>query len=273
MISKFTLFVINIIFLNCMFNPNNSANTEQKNQTIEIKLGSYKYLGKKISYAYTGENPNQVIFFIHGSPGSWKAYDEYLQDQELNKKAILISVDRLGYGGSEKGIPEYSLENQAKYLSPILHLYPKSKIILVGHSYGGPVAIQIAGMYPERIKKIILLAPSIDPELEEILWYQKFGNTTVGRFLLPLSIDVSNQEIYTLKGELLKQNKIWKELDIPITHIHGTEDNLVPFSNTEFIKKHLKNSANLKIIPLIGVNHFLVWNQFELIKEELLKSY
>jgi pimeloyl-ACP methyl ester carboxylesterase len=273
MVSKCTLIIIQIIFLNCMFNPITPENQKQKNHGIDIKFENYEYLGKKISFAISGENSKQMIFFIHGSPGSWKAYLEYLQDPELNTKAILISADRLGYGGSEKGIPEYSLENQAKYLSPILNLYPKSEIVLVGHSYGGPVAIQIAGMYPDRIKKIILLAPSIDPELEEILWYQKFGNTKFGRFLLPSSIDVSNQEIYTLKEELLKQNKIWKKLNIPIIHIHGTSDSLVPFSNTEYSIKNIQKPENLKIITLKEVNHFIVWNHFALIKEELLKSY
>ena len=46
---------------------------------------------------------NQIVFFlifVHGAPGSWDAFKDYLTDEDLKSKARVVAYDRPGYGGS-----------------------------------------------------------------------------------------------------------------------------------------------------------------------------
>jgi pimeloyl-ACP methyl ester carboxylesterase len=65
-------------------------------------------------------------------------------------------------------MPEQSLRMQSACLAPLLRLGKSAKKpILVGHSLGGPVAARLAMDYPDEVGGLILVAPSIDPELEK----------------------------------------------------------------------------------------------------------
>ena len=57
---------------------------------------------------------------------------DFMKDTALLKKVKIVSVDRIGFGYSEFGDGEKSLEEQAEYLLPIVQQYKKSgkKLIL-----------------------------------------------------------------------------------------------------------------------------------------------
>ena len=81
--------------------------------------------------------------------------------------------------------------------------------------------------YPELVDGLILVAPSIDPELEPEEWYRVLFATPFLSWLLPRSIRASNDEIYKLKPELEEMIPMWERITIPTTVIQGCEDTLV----------------------------------------------
>ncbi|MDZ7936633.1 MAG: alpha/beta fold hydrolase, partial [Emticicia sp.] len=110
-------------------------------------------------------------------------YLNLLDDSLLQHNFHLISVDRPGYGKSQKCPKKktYSLEEQAK--SIILALksnHSSKKAIMIGRSYGAPVAAKLAAMFPDKIEKIVLLSPAIDPDTERFWWFSKFGKGILG---------------------------------------------------------------------------------------------
>ena len=109
---------------------------------VPIELVKYNLGATTLQYAVANSKKRKLVLFIHGSPGSWDAFSRYLEDPELQKEAILVSVDRHGYGGSMRGLPELAIGNHAGYIKPILDKYNLPTVV-VGHSYGGPVALQI----------------------------------------------------------------------------------------------------------------------------------
>jgi pimeloyl-ACP methyl ester carboxylesterase len=114
-----------------------------------------------------------VIIFVHGSPGGWDAFMPYFRIPELREHFRLISVDRPGYGKSSFGKSEPSLKKQAATLSKVFDfLSPENKVILVGHSLGGPVIAQLAIDFSERIHALLFIAASMDPDLEKTKWIQ-----------------------------------------------------------------------------------------------------
>jgi len=218
----------------------------------------------------TGADTLPMVLFIHGSPGSWDAFIGFLADSTLYSRAQLVSVDRPGFGKSGLGKAERSLKAQVAALAPLLNLSrSKQKPILVGHSLGGPVAARLAMDYPDRVGGLILVAPSIDPDLEKKEWYRPLGNAFPVRYWLPTELRVSNQEILPLKEELRQMLPLWATIRVPVIVIQGEDDPLVPPANALFAKRMLINApVTIQMIP--NMNHFIPWSRPDLIHDAIL---
>jgi pimeloyl-ACP methyl ester carboxylesterase len=117
----------------------------------------------------------------------------------------MIAVDRPGFGQSESGREVKSLKRQAALLKPILDRNRSgSGTILVGHSFGGPVISRMAMDYSDQVGALIMISPTIDPELENTSWYQHLVKVPLFKILIPKNLITANQEILPLKGELEK---------------------------------------------------------------------
>lgn len=224
-----------------------------------------------IHYVKAG-NPNGALaLFVHGSPGSLSAFIHFLADSMLNRELLLITTDRPGFGHSNFGIAEPSLKKQAAALAPILRAHQSNRpILLVGHSLGGPLVARMALDYPELVDGLILVAPSIDPELEpdETWWRAPFASPFLS-WVLPRSLRASNDEIYQLKPQLEDLVPEWKKISCPVIVIQGEKDSLVPAANADFAQANLVN-AKVKIIRKADMNHFVPWTNPELIRQAIL---
>ncbi len=231
-------------------------------------------MDRSINYAEIGSDTLPVAFFIHGSPGSWSAFMGFMKDTVLLKKVKMVSVDRAGFGDSGLGDGEKSLEKQAAYLKPIVAKFKKSnkKIILIGHSLGGPMIARMAMDYPELIDALIFVAPSIAPELEPKEWYRRPGDSVFLRYLLPSSLRASNREILYLKPELERMLPLWASIRQPAIVIQGQKDMLVHPGNAAFAQKMLVNSKRVTLVMLDDQNHFIPWSKPEVIKEAIVSQ-
>lgn len=227
---------------------------------------------REIHYAEAGDSTNPLVLFVHGSPGSMDAFVHFLVDTTLLPKALLITTDRPGFGYSNFGVAEPSLAKQALALKPILEKYTNNKPrILVGHSLGGPLIVKMAIDFPELVDGLIIVAGSIDPELEpDEVWFRAPLATPFLSWLLPRSLRASNEEIYKLKPELEEMIPYWKNVTCPVIVIQGKVDDLVPYENIEFARKMLVN-APVEYVIKDDMNHFVPWSNPELIRDAVLK--
>ncbi len=244
-------------------------NKEKKGVLHEYPVGK----GRVINYLHVGDENLPLVVFVHGSPGSLSAFIHFMADTALLKRAQLISVDRAGFGESNFGYAEKSLEKQAQYLKPILEKYKNNKpIILVGHALGGPVIARMAMDYPPLVDGLVLVAGSIDPEQEpHETWFRAPLATPFLSWILPRSFRASNFEIYKLKPELQEMLPQWKNITCNVTIIQGKKDDLVSPANTDFAKKMLVNASSVDYIIKEDMNHFVPWQHPELIKEAILE--
>ncbi len=228
--------------------------------------------GRIINYLHAGDENLPLVVFVHGSPGSLSAFIHFMDDSILLKHAQMISVDRAGFGSSNFGYAEKSLQKQAEYLKPILEKYKNNKpVILVGHSLGGPVIARMAMDYQELIDGLVIVAGSIDPELEpNETWFRAPLATPFLNWILPRSFRASNFEIYKLKPELQEMLPLWKKITCPVVVIQGSTDNLVSPKNADFAKKMLVNSS-VDFVIKEDMSHFVPWQHPELIREAILK--
>jgi len=234
-------------------------------------LQSHTYLaeGRKMHYVTMPENDKTPLLFVHGSPGAWDAFKNYFKRDSLIQNYKLISVDRPGFGYSDFGKHEPSLEKQAACIAPILK-EQKKPVVLVGHSMGGPVIARLAMDYPEHVKALVFIAPSIDPSLEKTKWIQYPAHWKATRWLVPRVLRVCNEEILPLKGELEKMLPLWKNITVPVVFVQGGKDNLVPKENLEFAKKVL-TGTQVKEFFYSEYNHFIPFIHPDIVEKAILQ--
>ena len=237
---------------------------------IQATYEEKKIGGDLIHYlSQISDDHKKIVIFVHGSPGSLAAYKSYLSSKTLFENCGMISIDRPGFGYSDEGNAETSLEKQAALIAEILKDYPNLKKILVGHSMGGPVISKLAMDFPDLVDGLIMVAPSISPDLEPSNSWRKFINIVPLRWITPSALRVCNQEIIPLQLELEKMEDGWKNIFIPVTLVHGSEDGLVTVDNVSYAEEKLSNTKVKKII-LKGGNHFILWSEVPLISKEIL---
>jgi pimeloyl-ACP methyl ester carboxylesterase len=226
-----------------------------------------------INYLKVGDDHLPLVVFVHGSPGSLDAFIDFMADTALLKRAQLISVDRPGFGASNFGYAEPSLEKQAAYLRPILEENKNHRpIILVGHSLGGPVIARMAMDYEELVDGLVMVAGSIDPALEpDETWFRAPLATPFLKWVLPRSFRASNDELYKLKPELMKMVPLWNRIHCCVIVIQGKKDSLVPAENADFAKKMLTHASSLDFVIKKDMDHFVPWSNPELIRSAILK--
>jgi pimeloyl-ACP methyl ester carboxylesterase len=253
------------------YNPEELKQTIFEKTQIEPLILQKDFDGKALQYFRSGQDTSKpVVAFIHGSPGSLADYKTYLSDAVLSKEAVMISIDRLGFGYSDFGTVESSLSIQAKAVAEVLEPFRQNKIILIGHSLGGPVIAKVAMDFPELFDALLLIAPSISPELESSNNWRKILNYKIFQWFGPKALVVCNQEIIPLREELEIMMDGWKNIKIPVTIIQGNNDKLVPKENADFAKKMLVNSPSVDVQLIENGSHFILWSEPGLIKEAIM---
>ena len=227
-----------------------------------------------VHWISTGCKPdkNKILIFIHGSPGNWSNYLRYLKDPELLKIYCMLGIDRPGFGKSTETIADVT--GQAEKIIGTLSKLPeiqkgKKSISILGHSYGGPVAARMASISPEKFQYLFLLAAAMDPELEEIKWYNSIADTWIAGWILPKEWTNSNSEMLPLKEQLKSLLPEWKKIKAKTIVIQGEEDGLVDPKNLDFIRKNFSTETKTYLLPKEG--HFLPWKNYELIRKLLME--
>lgn len=266
--------VLTVLATSCMQFRTNPENVleEFEGALIGPVIKDIDLDGKNFRYVLVedGTFNKPTIIFIHGAPGSSDNYFQFMKDVKMQSTFDMLSVDRIGYGYSDFGNAETSMVKQANALGSILKEYSGTPTILVGHSYGGPIAAKASVLYPDYVQAILLLAPAIDPENEKKVSIAWMGKTPPFRWLTPKSLKVATDEKYSHVDELILMLPDWKKIQVPVTYIQGDEDRLVPYENLAFAMKMIDASC-LKVIGIPGEDHFLPWSQEELIKQELFE--
>ncbi|MDQ6480202.1 alpha/beta hydrolase [Dyadobacter sp. LHD-138] len=230
-----------------------------------------------LSIASVGADTLPMLLLIHGAPGSLWGYMNLMDDQDLQKHFHIVSVDRVGYGKSRlkmKKKRKYvtSIATQAKALLPVFSLnHSDQKVIVLGRSYGAPIAAKMVSMVPEKVKELIMVSPVIDPDKEKFYWFSKWGRNALVQLFLPGDFNTATAEKYSHSDELKKLLPVWQNLHVPTTVIQGGNDWIADPSNIDFAKKHIK-SKRAQYIFLYNAGHMITFTHLEMIKEMLLKS-
>lgn len=229
----------------------------------------------KLFCAVAGADTLPPLLIIHGAPGAWYGSRNLLADTMVTSRFQVISVDRPGYDksafkNSRKTVTSINLQATIIYEALRLNRSFKKGIVM-GSSYGGPIAVKVAIDHPEAFYRVLLLAAAVDPDHEKFFWFNKYAHHGPVKWLLPHFMKAADNEKYTHVKELRKLLPFWSRLTVPVTALQGDADHIVSPVNLDFEKKMLAGKdATFIILP--GVDHLIRWQRADLVRSIILKG-
>jgi pimeloyl-ACP methyl ester carboxylesterase len=111
----------------------------------------------RLHYTERGSGPEPLVF-VHGFTSSCRAWQE-IQDL-LPDRYRAIFIDLRGAGESDKPDGAYGPAVYADDLNVATRELGLDTFTLIGHSMGGVTGMQFAVTHPERLRKLVLVAPA-----------------------------------------------------------------------------------------------------------------
>lgn len=118
-------------------------------------LSHVKIHGHDVRYRREGDPDREKIVLIHGLAGSSLTWTQVMPG--LAEHYDIIAPDLLGHGESAKPMGDYSLGAMASGLRDLLSLLDVERATIVGQSFGGGVAMQLAYQHPEICDRMVLV--------------------------------------------------------------------------------------------------------------------
>ncbi len=122
--------------------------------------------GHERAFVKMGQGP--ALLLLHGLGCDHTTWIPVIRD--LARHYTVIAPDLLGHGVSAKPRADYSVGGYANGMRDLLTMLNIDKVTVVGHSFGGGIAMQFAYQFPERTERMILVAPGgLGPEVSPFI--------------------------------------------------------------------------------------------------------
>ncbi len=124
----------------------------QDNDTKPIKKTIRAEDGTPIVCEVRGKGDTALVF-IHG----WCGDHEYWKNQveEFAPNYRIVTLDQAGHGESGKDRKEWKVSDLARDVETVVKELGLKRVILVGHSMGGPVALMAAKRMPGTVVAVV----------------------------------------------------------------------------------------------------------------------
>ena len=118
--------------------------------------------GHRRAFVKVGKGP--VLLLLHGLGCDHTTWEPVIDS--LAKRYTVIAPDLLGHGQSAKPRADYSVGGYANGMRDLITVLGVDKVTVLGHSFGGGVAMQFAYQFPERTERMILVGSGgLGPEV------------------------------------------------------------------------------------------------------------
>lgn len=239
------------------------------------------------------KKPRATLLFIHGIGSTGAEWDKVIE--KLPEDVSLMTIDLLGFGESPRpSWAKYNANTQAKsVVATLVRSGIRRKLIIVGHSLGALVAVEVAKRYPLAVKSLILCSPpfyktdDLNPLLnaDEILrriYAQvegraealvKFSTLATKLKLVNAAFNVTDDNvdsyIATLQSTIINQTTLddAKGINKPMTIIYGSLDPFVIDKNIKELADTNPQVTRAKIL----IGHEIIGRYVPAVVREIMK--
>ncbi|WP_299537179.1 alpha/beta hydrolase [Ulvibacterium sp.] len=224
---------------------------------VQTSVGPVEYLKQG--------NSDKFVLLLHGTPGS---YHTFRADALIDEGFTVISPSRPGYFRTPLSSGE-TIEAQSELYAALLDQLSIDSAAVIGFSGGGPSAILFASRFPQRCSGLVVLASSgrafDEPEqnaIANMLMGSEFGRwmayTSLSDEFEGAIADEAHRYLqsaffpmeHVVPGEQndFKQftsnwNADLGAIECPTLVIHGTEDELIPFTEATYLQQQIPNTV------------------------------
>jgi len=218
-----------------------------------------------IATNYLQAGDGEPVVLIHGSGPGVSAYANWrLTMPMLATRLRVLAPDLVGFGFTQRPASiEYHLKTWSDQIVGFLDALGIERASLVGNSFGGAIALQVASQHPERVDRLVLMGavgvpfpitegldkvwgyePSVEA-MRKIMDYFAFSRELVTDELAELryraSVVPGFQESYSAMFPAPRQrwvdSMVTPEEDIASLGqrtliVHGREDRVIPLANS-----------------------------------------
>ena len=115
--------------------------------------------GVRLWYKVAGHGAGAPLLFLHGGPGYNSYSFEAQAGKALEGKLRMIYLDQRGSGRSERPwTGAYSVPIMVEDIEALRKQLGVPKLALMGHSFGGALALEYAAAYPQHVDRLVLVS-------------------------------------------------------------------------------------------------------------------
>lgn len=217
------------------------------------------------NYEILGSKNQKNILILHGwgqSLENWK-----FVANKLSENYMVVLLDLPGFGSSSQPNSTFGMQEYSNFVNEFINKMKLENIILIGHSFGGKISIEIASEN-SKIDQLFLISPSgienrsfivnikniISKILRVLLFWlpEKFKENY--RFIIGSRDYINAGKMREIFKKVINEKMISyaENIDLPTIIVWGEKDEELNLKNAKLLKSLIKNST-LRI--LWGVGH------------------
>lgn len=180
-----------------------------------------------------------------------------IADDLRDKNVASVRFDFNGHGESNGKFENMTVCNEIADGQAILEYVRTDphvrNIFLVGHSQGGVIASMLAGLYPDIIKKVVLLAPAA--QLKDDALKGDTQGATYNPDRIPATVPFGDKKLggfYLRTAQFLPIYEVSERFTGPVSVIVGTNDQVV---DPKYAKKYDEVYANSEMHTIENADH------------------
>lgn len=228
----------------------------------------YKYDNMSINYQIYGQGKSLIL--LHGWGLNFHTFDYLIE--YLKEDYTVFAIDLPGFGQSDQPLNSYNLSQYVKFLSLFITELQIEKPIILGHSFGGRIAIKYVASNNEYVDKLILvdsagikkhktIKQTISIIRYKLLkkYYKIKKDATKYNQLIKATgsndfINASNIMKGTM-SKVIKEDlrKYVKKIKVETLLIWGKDDKETPYKDALYMSKHIKNCG---LVTFENCGHF-----------------
>ena len=242
-----------------------------KEQNLE--LGGIQVHYKEAAPGGGQAGQGEVLLILHG----WGASSEswILLQRALSKEGYrVIAIDLPGFGRSNPPATAWGVQDYSNFIEQFVRAIGLRQFFLLGHSFGGQIAISFTVQHQELVKKLILCAPPgirRPPSTKEKLFSLFSKMLAIGLLVVPSknlrdrfrAIGyrlIKRRDYFKAEGvmrevmqRVIREDlfSIFSQVRVPTLIVWGDDDRMVPVEDAYVLVREIPHSA-VEIIPGAG---------------------